>query len=486
MRKIAQEMSDIFISYSSENREHIKPLVNALKQNGWSVWWDRKIPIGKRYDEVILQELEESKCVVVVWTKASVVSDYVHDEVTRATDQNKLFPIRLEEVNPPFGFGKLQVANLVDWDGTDSHKEFARLVQALQKKCPRVTPTDPAQEDNPPPPFPPKTWPLLVLVILPILIGLLLRFMPMNSAEVIIQAAVTEFNFVSTTEQSLSNPLRLVGVYADGLSEVSIPGNSISPQVSLTRKEGMIGRLVITSSSNGDARGGVTLDTVTLPAGILLRLIKDSDPSQYSLNFLQQAPQSIKINVRGPVDINVPGIGKKSRLFSFPQTVVLEYEPDSLLQFTVLEPVPEHLLPRSLSVTSLSFTGDKPLGEDPLLKHIGSTILNGNFLLNGTPQHLASGEYLTFEHSEGTLDMVQLNQENLEVEFHGQVQGMKRCQGKTQCISLMPSHWDALLKEYSTLIMVGSIIYFGLIAVGGLRWWKGKSKKSNSRQHVSA
>jgi hypothetical protein len=58
-------MSDIFISYVSEDREKARELAEALSRRGWSVWWDRKIPLGKSFDEVIEKALAESKCVIV-------------------------------------------------------------------------------------------------------------------------------------------------------------------------------------------------------------------------------------------------------------------------------------------------------------------------------------------------------------------------------------------------------------------------------------
>ena len=37
-------MSDIFLSYASEDRERVRPLAEALSRQGWAVWWDRIIP----------------------------------------------------------------------------------------------------------------------------------------------------------------------------------------------------------------------------------------------------------------------------------------------------------------------------------------------------------------------------------------------------------------------------------------------------------
>jgi hypothetical protein len=35
-------MSDIFISYASEDRSKAEPLAKALEEQGWSVFWDRR------------------------------------------------------------------------------------------------------------------------------------------------------------------------------------------------------------------------------------------------------------------------------------------------------------------------------------------------------------------------------------------------------------------------------------------------------------
>jgi len=59
-------MSDIFLSYKNDDRPKAKIIAEALEQYGYSVWWDRIIPPGKIFDEVITDALDAAKCVIVL------------------------------------------------------------------------------------------------------------------------------------------------------------------------------------------------------------------------------------------------------------------------------------------------------------------------------------------------------------------------------------------------------------------------------------
>src|SRR5271168_2551226 len=72
--------SDIFISYSRPDRDRIRPLVEALQDDGWSVWWDRNILPGQPWSGAIQSALYEAKCVIVFWSQSSIESMYVCSE----------------------------------------------------------------------------------------------------------------------------------------------------------------------------------------------------------------------------------------------------------------------------------------------------------------------------------------------------------------------------------------------------------------------
>ena len=124
-------MADIFISYASEDRERVIPIVKALEAKGLSVWWDRKIPPGKKFSEVIEEEVSAAGCLIVLWSIASVKSDFVQTEAAEAARKKILVPAIIDEVQIPFEFRRIQAANLLDFKGESCHEGFQELIRAL-------------------------------------------------------------------------------------------------------------------------------------------------------------------------------------------------------------------------------------------------------------------------------------------------------------------------------------------------------------------
>ncbi len=83
-------MADIFVSYATEDRERIRPLVEALQAEGWSVWWDPKLRGGKPFSQDIERALSEARCVIVVWSNKSIDSYWVAAEATKGLNRDIL------------------------------------------------------------------------------------------------------------------------------------------------------------------------------------------------------------------------------------------------------------------------------------------------------------------------------------------------------------------------------------------------------------
>jgi hypothetical protein len=122
-------MSDIFISYASPDRDKARALAGVLDAKGWSVWWDRTIPPGKEFDEVIETALDSAKCVVVLWSKSSITSSWVKTEAADAMRRKVLVPALIDQVKIPLEFRRLQAADLSRWQDSGSQQDVATRQQ---------------------------------------------------------------------------------------------------------------------------------------------------------------------------------------------------------------------------------------------------------------------------------------------------------------------------------------------------------------------
>ena len=127
-------MTDLFVSYKAEDRRRVKPLVDALLADGWSVWWDAEIGGGDEWRDRIQQELDAASCVLVVWSKRSIAPEgkFVRDEANRAQRRGVYLPVRIDKVDPPLGFGETQVISLIGWRGAGSDPRYAQLLTAIR------------------------------------------------------------------------------------------------------------------------------------------------------------------------------------------------------------------------------------------------------------------------------------------------------------------------------------------------------------------
>jgi protein-tyrosine-phosphatase len=143
---------DIFLSYARKDRSRVLLLVHALESMGWAVFWDTDgIRTGDAWRDTLEKEVAKARSMVVVWSKASVKSAFVKDEAQRGMKRSVLFPVRIDAVKPPLGFGGTQCCDLVGWDGTAAAPSFRRLAEDLSRLLgrPRLTHADAAGPSAP-------------------------------------------------------------------------------------------------------------------------------------------------------------------------------------------------------------------------------------------------------------------------------------------------------------------------------------------------
>jgi UDP-2,3-diacylglucosamine pyrophosphatase LpxH len=122
----------VFVSYARDDLSRVLTLVEFLRKQGCSVFWDQDLPAGSSHRERIAGELEEAKHVIVIWSRWSVESDFVLAEAQAAQEAGKLLPLLFDDVVIPLGFRGKQTGSLVGWQGEEHHPELQKLLIALR------------------------------------------------------------------------------------------------------------------------------------------------------------------------------------------------------------------------------------------------------------------------------------------------------------------------------------------------------------------
>lgn len=133
---MANQPAQVFISYKSQDRARLRPIVAALEAEGIPVWWDAHIDGGANWQKEIEQHLDAAKCVIVAWTRRSIGDDghFVRDEARRAQRRGSYLPVCLDPVDPPLGFGETQALLLKGWKGDRADPRFRALVDATRAR----------------------------------------------------------------------------------------------------------------------------------------------------------------------------------------------------------------------------------------------------------------------------------------------------------------------------------------------------------------
>lgn len=148
-------MTRIFLSYAREDQAVAQRMVDALAREGLEAWWDHEIPPGRSWDEVIGGRIASASVIVALWSTNSIMSNFVKEEAQLAYDAGKLLPVRIDEVDPPMGFRRMQAANLIGWRGEAEHRQWRVLVDEIRARL--AGGTGPLPPPGPAPTPPPST-----------------------------------------------------------------------------------------------------------------------------------------------------------------------------------------------------------------------------------------------------------------------------------------------------------------------------------------
>ena len=121
-----------FLSYARADQDRAAKLARALEVAGVDLWWDTMIEGGAAFAKSIEAALENSNAVIVVWSAASVGSDWVLDEAAKGRDLRKLVPVTFDGTEAPLGFRQYQAIDLSHWRGDPRAPAIVSIVRAIR------------------------------------------------------------------------------------------------------------------------------------------------------------------------------------------------------------------------------------------------------------------------------------------------------------------------------------------------------------------
>ena len=146
-------VTDVFLSYSGDDRSIAESLARRLEEHDWTVWWDRRIPAGVTFDRQIEEALMAARCVVVLWSPSSAQSRWVRAEAEEGARRHVLVPVLIGGKEIPIAFRQIQTADLRGWDGSTDHpsleplfSDIARAIEAGERLIPDTPFPDSAAE----------------------------------------------------------------------------------------------------------------------------------------------------------------------------------------------------------------------------------------------------------------------------------------------------------------------------------------------------
>jgi adenylate cyclase len=126
-------LSDIFISYSHEDKADAQRFSDAFAAEGFSVWWDNSLTAGDSFDMHIETAIKAAEAVVVLWSENSVSSRWVRAEAMMADRLRTLIPVIIRECDLPIMFELTHTVELFEWKGSVDEQVWKAFIKDVRQ-----------------------------------------------------------------------------------------------------------------------------------------------------------------------------------------------------------------------------------------------------------------------------------------------------------------------------------------------------------------
>lgn len=134
-------MTQVFLSYSEQERDVMHKVIQSLMREGFTVWTNKTdIKTGQDFQTMIDRGIEEADNLVFLMSPASLASEYCQKELALARQYNKriipllIAPVELERVPPELR--SLQFINLTDNEVAEDYQaDLDKVIRALREEA---------------------------------------------------------------------------------------------------------------------------------------------------------------------------------------------------------------------------------------------------------------------------------------------------------------------------------------------------------------
>jgi hypothetical protein len=126
---------EVFLSYAHEDVAVAQSIAERIGREKLSVFWDRTIPVGFTWDQIVEEAIDAAKCVVVLWSPAARNSEWVRIEATEGAERRILAPALVAETKIPLRFRQIQAADLIGWSPEAQDTPGMHALLAAIRRC---------------------------------------------------------------------------------------------------------------------------------------------------------------------------------------------------------------------------------------------------------------------------------------------------------------------------------------------------------------
>ncbi|HZC37049.1 MAG TPA: toll/interleukin-1 receptor domain-containing protein, partial [Sphingomicrobium sp.] len=124
-------MADVFVSYARADERVARTIAEHLMGSGFSAWWDSDLLPHNSFASVIEQEIQSARAVLVIWSQASIKSQWVRAEAELARGEGKLIQVAIDRSPIPLPFNQYQTADLRHWRGDPADVQWRKVLASV-------------------------------------------------------------------------------------------------------------------------------------------------------------------------------------------------------------------------------------------------------------------------------------------------------------------------------------------------------------------